>query len=72
MLRWFGQNELDKLAAQGTKLYRCEVPQVNVIASKVQVAFNKNKVISKVELKLGEFLQKEETPTIKKINKFKI
>lgn len=59
MLAWFGKSELTELAKLGTKLYRCEVPEVNMIASQVQVAFNTNKLISKVELNLNEFLEIE-------------
>lgn len=60
MLSWFGKLELIELAKLGTKLYRYEVPNVNVISSQVQVAFNRNKLISKVELDLNEFLEIEQ------------
>lgn len=59
MLAWFGKDELSELSKLGTKLYRCEVPAVNMISSKVQVAFNNNKLLSKVELNLNEFLELE-------------
>lgn len=59
MLSWFSKPELTELANLGTRLYRCEIPEVNVIASQVQVAFNTNKLISKVELNLNEFLDIE-------------
>lgn len=72
MLAWFGKDELIELTKIGTKLYRYEVPQVNMIASQVQVAFNKDKVMSKTELKLNEFL--DVSPEIKplKFNKIKM
>lgn len=57
MLEWFGKDELSEFFKLGTKLYRCEVPEVNVISSQVQVAFNTTKLISKVELNLNEFLE---------------
>lgn len=72
MLSWFDKDELMTFAKLGTKLYRYEVPAVNMIASQVQVAFNRDKVISKTELNLHEFLNTE--PEIKpvKTNKIKL
>lgn len=66
MLSWFSKSELEEFAKSGAKLYRCEIPAVNMIASQVQVAFNANKLISKVELDLNEFLdiEQEKKPLI--------
>jgi len=72
MLGWFDRDELMTFAKLGTKLYRYEVPTVNTIASQVQVAFNRNKIISKTELTLQDFLDIEPQSKPVKRNKIKL
>jgi hypothetical protein len=72
MLEWFGKDELVEFSKLGTKLYRCEVPAVNMISSQVQVAFNNTKLISKVELNLNEFLELETEIKPLRTNKIKM
>lgn len=72
MLGWFDRDELATFSKLGTKLYRYEVPAVNMIASQVQVAFNRDKIISKTELNLQEFLEIEPETKAVKTNKMKL
>jgi hypothetical protein len=60
MTSWFSRPELEEFSKKGAKLYRCEVAAANMISSQVQVAFNANTLISKVELDLNEFLEIEQ------------